>query len=292
MMYSGSRGLIWMARNLAMALILFLIFMWIFMPILWAFSMSLKDVKEIFGMPTRFIPYTPSLDNYYWLFQCLPEWPTYFKNSIITTVGAVATTIFCSFLMGYAFARISFRGRDLIFYSLIAAMFIPQIGLLMAQYEIMHVFNLRNSLWGLAFLFASNLGVPAFIMRQSFMSMPGDIEDAARIDGASRLRFLLEIGLPFASSGVIIVAILTFVNVWGEYLITLTMIDDQKLYTLGIGMAMFSTCGAAFKQAGTNFSLQGIRAASYLVTSAPVVLLFIMMQDSFAQGLTEGAVKQ
>jgi ABC-type glycerol-3-phosphate transport system permease component len=243
-------------------------------------------------MPLRFLPYTPSLDNYYWLFECLPEWQTYFKNSIITTVAAVTTTVFCSFLMGYAFARISFRGRDLIFCSLIAAIFVPQIGLLMAQYEVMYVFDLRNSLLGLAFLFASSLGVPVFIMRQAFMNMPGDIEDAARIDGAGRLRFLLEIGLPFASSGVIIVAILTFVNVWGEYLITLTMIDDQKLYTLGVGMAMFTTCGAAFNQAGASISLQGIRAASYLMTSAPVVLLFIMMQDSFKQGLNEGAIKQ
>jgi ABC-type glycerol-3-phosphate transport system permease component len=222
----------------------------------------------------------------------MPEWPTYFKNSIITTVGAVATTVFCAFLMGYAFARISFRGRDLIFYSLIGTILVPPIGLLMAQYEVMDVFDLRNSLLGLALLFASNLGVPVFIMRQVFLSMPSEIEDAAKLDSAGRLRFLIEIGLPFARSGVIMVAILTFVNVWGEYLITLTMIDDQKLYTLGVGMAMFTTCGAAFKQAGANISVQGIIAASYLVTSAPVVLLFIMMYDSFAQYLNEGAIKQ
>jgi ABC-type glycerol-3-phosphate transport system permease component len=291
-MRTSSRGLIWMARNLVVALILFLIFMWVFMPILWAFSLSFKDMKEIYTMPMRFLPHTPSLNNYYWLFKCLPEWPTYFKNSIITTVGTVAMTVFCAFLMGYAFARISFRGRDLIFYSLIAAIFVPQIGLLIAQYEVLHVLDLRNSLLGLALLFTSNLGVPVFIMRQTFMSMPGELEDAARIDGASRLRFLMGIALPFATSGVLIVAILTFVNVWGEYLITLTMIDDQNLYTLGVGMAMFTTCGAAFKQGGISISLQGIRAASYLVTSAPVVLLFIMMQDSFKQGLSEGAIKQ
>jgi ABC-type glycerol-3-phosphate transport system permease component len=239
----------------------------------------------------RFFPHTPSFNNYRWLVECFPEWPIYVENSIITTLGTVAMTIFCAFLMGYAFARIDFLGRDLIFYLLIAAMFIPQMGLLIAQYELMHALELRNSLWGLALLFASNLSVPVFIMRQTFMRMPGDIEDAARIDGASWIRLLLDIALPFAAGGMVLVAVLTFVNVWGEYLITITMIDDPKLYTLGVGMSMFTTCGAAFKQAGTSVSTRGIRAASYLVTSAPAVLLFIMMQDYFVQGLSEGAIK-
>jgi ABC-type glycerol-3-phosphate transport system permease component len=217
-------------------------------------------------------------------------WPAFFKNSIITTVGAVATTVFCAFLMGYAFARIDFRGRDLIFYSLIVAMFVPRIGQLMAQYEVMHVLDLRNSLLGLILLFSSNLSVPVFIMRQTFMSMPGDIEDAARIDGAGRWRLLLEIALPFATSGMLIVAILTFVNVWGEYMITITMIDDQKLYTMGVGLTMFTLCGN-FRQAASRISGQGIIAAGYLVASAPSVLLYIMMQDYFVQGLSEGAIK-
>ena len=215
----------------------------------------------------------------------------YFKNSIITTGGAVATTVFCASLMGYAFARLAFKGRDLIFYLMIAAIFIPQVGGLMAQYEIMHALGLRNSLSGLALLFASQLSVPIFIMRQSFLGIPSDIEDAAKIDGAGRWRLFLQIALPFATSGILIVATLTFVNVWGEYMTTLTMIDDHNLYTLGVGLTMFHGCGAAVMQSGADISRQGIRAASYLVASAPAVLLYIAMQDFFVQGLTGNAIE-
>jgi ABC-type glycerol-3-phosphate transport system permease component len=261
------------------------------MPILWTFSLSLKGIKEIYGMPLRFIPHAPSLDNYTWLFKCMPELLVYFKNSIITTVGAVATTVFCASLMGYAFARLEFRGRDLVFYLMVAATFIPQVGGLIAQYEIMHALDLRNSLSGLALLSASQLSVPIFILRQSFLGVPSDLEDAARIDGAGRWRLFLQIALPFATSGILIVATLTFVNVWGEYMTTLTMIDDQNLYTLGVGLTLFNGCGAAVMQSGDNISREGIRAASYLLASAPAVLLYIAMQDLIVQGLTGKAIE-
>jgi ABC-type glycerol-3-phosphate transport system permease component len=274
-----------------MALILFLIFMWTFMPILWTFSQSLKGWKELYRMPVRFIPHEPSLDNYTWLFKCMPEMLIYFKNSIIATLGAVVMTVFCASLMGYAFARINFRGRDLIFYLMIATIFAPRVGGLMAQYEVMHALDLRNSLLGLALLFASELSVPVFIMRQIFLGMPRDIEDAARIDGARRGRLFLEIALPFATGGLLIVATLTFVNVWGEYMTTLTMIDDQHLYTLGVGLTMFIGCGSAVLQSAGNISREGIIAASYLVASAPAVLLYIAMQDYFSESLTGKAIE-
>jgi ABC-type glycerol-3-phosphate transport system permease component len=273
------------------ALTLSFVLLWTFIPILWAFSVSLKGIKEIYGMPVRLIPHAPSLDNYTWLFRCMPEMLVYLKNSIITTGGAVATTVFCASLMGYAFARLAFRGRDLIFYLMIAAIFIPQVGGLMAQYEIMHALGLRNSLTGLALLFASQLSVPIFIMRQSFLGMPSDIEDAARIDGAGRWRLFLQIALPFATSSILIVATLTFVNVWGEYTTTLTMLDNHSLYTLGVGLTLFNGCGAEVMRSGGNISREGIRAASYLVASAPAVLLYVAMQDLFAQGLAGNVIE-
>jgi ABC-type glycerol-3-phosphate transport system permease component len=198
---------------------------------------------------------------------------------------------FCASLMGYAFARLDFRGRDLIFYSMIVAMFVPRAGGLMARYELMHTLHLRNSLFGLVLLFSANLSVPLFIMRQNFLGMPGEIEDAARIDGAGRWRLFLEIAVPFAASGMLVVAILTFVGVWGEWLTTITMIDDQKLYTLGVGLAMFDTGGAELMQAEASVSQQGIRSAGYLLASIPAIVLYITMQKYFVKGLTEGALK-
>jgi ABC-type glycerol-3-phosphate transport system permease component len=253
--------------------------------------MSFKGVKELFTMPVRFVPHEPSLENYRWVIEFMPDLPIYFKNSIITTLGSVAVRTLCASLMGYAFARLDFRGRDLIFYSMIVAMFVPRAGGLMARYELMHALHLRNSLLGLVFLFSADLSVPLFIMRQNFLSMPVEIEDAARIDGAGRWRLFLEIALPFAASGMLVVAILTFVGVWGEYLTTLTMIDDPDLYTLGVGMAMFDTGGGELVQADARASKQGIKSAGYLLGSIPAIVLYITMQKYFVKGLTEGALK-
>jgi ABC-type glycerol-3-phosphate transport system permease component len=286
-----TRGGLWLLRNWLLATVLFFIFVWTFLPILWAVSMSFKGVQELYTMPARLVPFQPSMSNYRWMFEYLPKLPLYFKNSIITTIGAVVVRTFCAALMGYAFARLDFRGRDLIFYSMIVAMFIPRAGGLMARYELMHTLHLRNSLLGLMLLFAANLSVPLFIMRQNFLSMPREIEDAARIDGAGRWRLFLEIAVPFAASGMLVVAILTFVNVWGEYLTTITMIDDQNLYTLGVGLAMFDTGGAELMQAEANVSQEGIKSAGYLLASIPAIVLYVTMQKYFVKGLTEGAIK-
>jgi ABC-type glycerol-3-phosphate transport system permease component len=287
-----SRGLSFLRRNGLITLALAFIFIWTFMPILWTVAMSFKGIQELYGFGTMtFIPREPSLDNYKWMIEYLPDMPLYFKNSIIVTLGAVLVQTLCASLMGYAFARLEFRGRDLIFYTLIIAMFVPHAGGLMAQYELMHFLHLRNRLFGLVLLFASNLSVPIFIMRQNFLSMPREIEDAARIDGAGRFRLFFNIAVPFAASGMLVVAILCFVSVWGEYLTTLTMIDDQKLYTLGVGLAMFDTGGAELMQAEANVSGQGILSAGYLLGSIPAIIVYISMQKYFVKGMTEGALK-
>jgi multiple sugar transport system permease protein len=260
---------------------------------LWTVTMSFKGIKELYGYggAMTFFPRHPSLENYIWMIEYLPDIPIYFKNSLIVTLGAVIVQTLCASLMGYAFARLEFRGRDLIFYSLIIAMFVPHAGGLMAQYELMHFLHLRNNLFGLSLLFSSNLSVAIFIMRQNFLSLPREIEEAAIIDGAGRWRLFFAIAVPFAASGMLVVAILTFVSVWGEYLATLTMIDDQKLYTLGVGMAMFDTGGAELMQADGRVSQQGIFSAGYLLASIPAILLYLAMQKYFVKGMTEGALK-
>ncbi|MFZ6029263.1 MAG: carbohydrate ABC transporter permease [Chloroflexota bacterium] len=282
----------WVRRNWIKTLILTGIFIWTFIPMLWTISMSFKGVIELYtSKRMTFFPRDPSFSNYIWMFEYLPDLPIYFKNSIIVTLGTVALQTFCASMMGYAFARIEFKGRDLIFYTLIIAMFIPHAGWLMAQYELMHTLHLRNSHLGLILLFSANLSVPTFIMRQTFLSMPREIEDAAKIDGASLWRLFLEIAVPFGASGMMVVAILTFVGIWGEYLTTFTMIDEPSKYTLGVGMAIFSTGGAEVMQADGSVSAQGIQSAAYLMAALPAIILYIAMQKYFVKGMTEGALK-
>lgn len=283
--------LIWgLIRNWPFTLALLFIAWWTFMPILWTMVSSFKGLREEYLYPLRFIPHIPTLKNYGFLFMYLKDLPIYFKNSLITSLGSVVLTVFAASLMGYAFARLDFRGRDLIFYSLVIAMFIPRAGSLMAQYELMHALHLRNSLTGLILLFSSALSVPLFIMRQSFLSMPRELEDAALIDGASRWKLFWAIAMPFAAGGATVVAILTFVRVWGEYLITITMIDVQWLYTVGVGITMFSGSGAMTYD-DPDISAAGIQAAGYLMAALPAMLLYVFMQKYFVRGLTEGALK-
>jgi ABC-type glycerol-3-phosphate transport system permease component len=279
-------------RKGVMTVILIAIFIWTFMPVLWTVTMSFKGVIELYTSPRMtFFPRDPSFHNYTWMFEYLPDLPIYYVNSLIVTLGTVALTTFCASMMGYAFARIEFRGRDLIFYSLIVTMFIPHVGWLMAQYDLMHALHLRNSHLGLILLFSANLAVPIFIMRQTFLGLPREIEDAAKIDGAGLWRLFLRIAVPFGVSGMMVVAILTFVHIWGEYLTTFTMIDEPAKYTLGVGMALFKTGGAEVMQADGTVSEQGILSAAYLLASLPAIILYVAMQRYFVKGMTEGAIK-
>jgi ABC-type glycerol-3-phosphate transport system permease component len=287
-----SRAVPRLRRNWIMTLILIGIFIWTFIPMLWTVTMSFKGVVELYTSERMtFFPRNPSLDNYVWMYEYLPDLPIYFKNSLIVTLGTVALQTFCASMMGYAFARIEFRGRDLIFYTLIIAMFIPHAGWLMAQYRLMHTLHLRNSHLGLILLFSANLAVPTFIMRQTYLSMPREIEDAAKIDGAGLWRLFLEIAFPYGASGMMVVAILAFVSIWGEYLTTFTMLDEPSKYTLGVGMAMFETGGAEIMQADGSVSSQGIQSAAYLMAALPAIILYIAMQKYFVKGMTEGAIK-
>ena len=279
-----------LVRRWPLTLMLLLIAWWTFMPILWTAMASFKGLRETYVYPLRFIPHIPTLKNYSFLFMYLEDLPIYFKNSLITSLGSVVVTVVCASLMGYAFARLDFRGRDLIFYSLIVAMFIPRAGSLMAQYELMHMIHMRNSLLGLILLFSSGLSVSLFIMRQSFLAMPRELEDAARIDGANRWRLFWAIAMPFAAGGAMVVAILKFVRTWGEYLVTITMIDVQRLYTVGVGITMFSGSGAMTYE-DPDISAAGIQSAGYLMAALPAMLLYVFMQKYFVRGLTEGALK-
>lgn len=276
-------------RGWPTTLVLLIVGAYTLLPMLWTFFTSFKGVRELYRYET-FLPRNPSLSNYQYMFYYLKDIPIYFKNSIVVSIGTVVLRVICASLMGYAFARMEFRGRDLIFYSMIVAMFIPRAGTLMAEYELMATLHLRNSLLGLILYFSSGLGVPLFIMRQNFLALPREIEESAMIDGASRWRIFRSIALPFAAGGMMVVAILTFVQCWGDYLFTYTMIDVRRLYTVGVGIAMFYGGGSMIYE-DPEISGAGIQAAGYLVAAAPAMLLYIGMQRYFIRGLTEGILK-
>jgi ABC-type glycerol-3-phosphate transport system permease component len=256
------------------------------LPIIWSISASFKNKAELFETIPGLFPREPTLANYHYTLQQIGNFPVYFLNSTIVTGGTVALTVFSASLAGYAFGRLRFRGRDLIFYSLVLQLFIPRAGSLMATYEVMYWLGLRNSLVGLILLFSGHVAVPVFIMRQTFFNVPGEFEDAALIDGCNRWQMFWRVIAPMGTAGMVLVAIFTFIDIWGEYLITLTMMDDPIRFTLAVGVANLNLTTARFTEA--EIIPYGAQAAAYLLAAAPCALVFVLLQRWFVRGLSEG----
>jgi ABC-type glycerol-3-phosphate transport system permease component len=255
-------------------------------PIVWSVSASLKGRGELFATYPTLLPHQPTLQNYVYAVTRIGPFTEYVVNSVIVTAGSVALIVFASSLAGYAFGRLRFRGRDLIFYSLVIQLFIPRAGGLMALYEEMHLLGLRNSLPGLILLFSGGLAVPIFIMRQTFFNIPGEFEDAASIDGASRWQVFWNVIAPMGTAGMVLVAIFTFIEIWGEFLVSLTMLDDPDKFTLALGVANLQLGTTSWVEA--EILPYGTEAAAYILTALPCVLVFILLQRWFVRGLTEG----
>jgi ABC-type glycerol-3-phosphate transport system permease component len=267
----------------------------IFVPIIWMISTSFKDRLGFAESPASLIPANPTLINYEYMLTAVDNLPTYMRNSFILAIGTAVLQVFVASLAGYAFARMNFRGKNIILTLLILSIFIPRSGGLMALYELMAFLNLRNSLFGLILLFAANVPVPIFIMRQAFLSVPKEIEEAAILDGASWFRVYRQIALPLALGGMVIVATLAFIQAWSDYLVTYTMIDldSQMTISVGIQKVLASSYQSALTTAQFRGALTGetADAAMLLTATLPVVIFYALLQRWFMRGLTEGAVK-
>lgn len=260
-------------------------------PAYWTLISSLKGRGEIYESNPSLWVRQPTLENYYWVLtqRHTSMIPLNLLNSFKVAFGSIAVQLFVVTLAGYAFARLDFRGRDAIFYALILVMFIPQAGGLMATYELMNALGLRNSHLGLMLLFPSPISVALFVMRQSFLAVPRELEESAMIDGASIWQVFLRVALPMVQSAMIVVAIFEFVYVWGDYLITFTLIDRPALYTISVAIKQVTGWFSLF--VSSAFSSYGADNAAFMVAITPVVLVYVLMQRWFVRGLQEGILK-
>ena len=261
------------------------------LPVVWAVSSSLKTRDELYTATPSLLPIHPTLLNYTWMLTRadMSRLPLNMLNSAQVTVLAMIIQCITATLAGYAFARLQFRGRDLLFYLLIVLMFIPRAGGLMALYEEMDFLGLRNSLVGLALLFPSAISVALFVMRQNFLGIPRELEEAAIVDGATTPQLFWHVDLPMVKGGIAVVAIWECIYVWGEYLVTLTMIDYPELETVSLAVTKLQGWSAHFTS--TLLAGYGTESAAYVVAMAPVVVVFIALQRWFVRGLAEGIIK-
>ena len=275
--------------HLVMIVVLFVIFL----PLIWIVSTSFKDRLEFATNSGSLIPKHLSLVNYQYLFTSLKNLPIYMRNSFILAFGTVIVQVFVSSLAGYSFARIQFRLRDVIFFGILVSMFIPRGGGLMALYELMNFLHLRNSILGLVLLFASNVTVPIFIMRQTFLAIPKEIEESAFIDGASWFQVFWRIAMPMAAGGTAVIATLSFIGVWSDFLVTYTLIDRDTQMTISVGVRKLLVIyqDAVSPRFRGQFAQEAADAAMLLVAALPVIIFYAVFQRWMMKGLMEGAVK-
>jgi multiple sugar transport system permease protein len=277
--------------TLAVNLALLLICAACLLPVVWTVSASLKNREELYMATPTLIPRAPTLANYVWMLSQsdMSRLPLNMWNSLKVTIGAVVIQCIIATMAGFAFARLEFRGRNLIFYLLILLMFVPRAGGLMALYELMEFLGLRNSHLGLMLLFPSAISVALFVMRQNFLGIPRELEEAAIMDGANTWQLFWHVDVPMVKGGIAVVAIWEFIYVWGEYLTTLTLIDFPELETVAIAVTKLQGWGAHFTS--SILAGYGAEAAAYVMAMAPVILVFVLLQKWFVRGLTEGILK-
>jgi putative chitobiose transport system permease protein len=251
------------------------------LPLIWLLSTSLKGPTEnIFASPPSLVPSQPSLQAYQRLFAANPM-VTYLLNSIIvSSLAVLANLLFCS-LAAYPLARLRFAGRGLVLALVVATILIPFQVVMIPLYLLMVQIGLRNSLWALILPQAATaFGI--FLLRQSFLTVPVELEEAARIDGCSPLGEWWNIMLPAAKADLITLAMFVFIGTWGDFLWPLIIIDDPKLYTLPLGL----------QQLSSSFSLDWrLVAAGAMVSILPVLLVFILLQRYILPSATANAVK-
>jgi putative chitobiose transport system permease protein len=260
---------------------LLLLALMMLLPLIWLLSTSLKGPTEnIFASPPSLVPSQPSLQAYQRLFAANPM-VTYLLNSIIvSSLAVLANLLFCS-LAAYPLARLRFAGRGLVLALVVATILIPFQVVMIPLYLLMVQIGLRNSLWALILPQAATaFGI--FLLRQSFLTVPVELEEAARIDGCSPLGEWWNIMLPAAKADLITLAMFVFIGTWGDFLWPLIIIDDPKLYTLPLGL----------QQLSSSFSLDWrLVAAGTMVSILPVLLVFILLQRYILPSATADAVK-
>ncbi|MDX9823945.1 MAG: carbohydrate ABC transporter permease [Sphaerochaeta sp.] len=250
------------------------------MPFVWMLSSSLKLDKDVFTFPIEWIPSNPRWKNYAEIWTTIPL-AQFLKNTAKLTIIVTLLQLLTSSFAAYAFAKLQFKGRDILFLGYVATIAMPWQVYMVPQFILMRSFGLNNTHLAIIFLQAfSAFGV--FLMKQFYMSVPDELCEAARIDGMSEYRIWARIMLPLSKPALSTLTIFTFVNTWNDFLGPLLYLTRMELKTIQIGLRMF------ISQYSSEYGL--IMAAS-VVALIPVVIVFLALQKFFVQGVATAGLK-
>ena len=262
-------------------MLLLLVALVVLIPLLWLLSTSLKGpAEDIFVSPPSLLPSQPSLQAYGTLFSQSPMGRYLLNSTVVSAFAVMANLLFCS-LAAFPLARMRFRGRGIVLAVVVATILIPFQVVMIPLYLLMVQLGLRNSLIALILPNAATaFGI--YLLRQSFLAVPKELEEAARMDGCSALGEWWNVLIPAARADLITLAMFVFIGTWSDFLWPLVILDDPQLYTLPLGL----------QQLSSSFSLDWrLVAAGAVVSILPVLALFVFLQRYILPSASGDAVK-
>lgn len=266
--------------NLLIHLFLITVAVTCLFPLLWMVGSSLKTQQTIFS-DMSLIPKHMHWQNYYLAWK-EGSFGRYFINSIFYTVSVVFGIVIISSLAAYAFSRFKFPGRNLIFYTFMAAMMIPIPGSFVALFVLLNKLHLRNTPIGYILCMINvGLSTSIFLLKTFFDKTPRELEDAARIDGCSKLGLWWHVALPLAKPVLAVVVVFNALNVWNEYILALIIFDSRHLMPLQVALTTFQ---------GEFITQYPLLMAGLTITAIPIILVYLLMQKYIIKGVTAGAV--
>ena len=249
-------------------------------PFAWMLSASLKFEKDVFSFPIVWIPPVPQWSNYAEIWKKVPLLTGFFNTTKLTVCTTVLQLVTSSFA-AYAFAKLSFKGRDTIFMMYVMTISIPWQVYMVPQYKMMTLFGLTDSHLGIILMYAfTAMGV--FLMRQFFIGIPNELLEAARIDGLSEYGIWARLMLPLSKPAIATLCITSFTFEWNDFMGPLIYLSSQKKKTIQLMLRMFNS------QYSSNYA-QIMAAAT--VALIPVLILFICLQRYFVEGVASSGIK-
>lgn len=250
-------------------------------PFYWMLVSALKTTAEFNSYPPTWVPENWfNMENFKTAFSKAP-FVTYFMNSVIVTISCVIVTGFTTILAAFAFSRLKFKGRDVIFSLLLSLMMVPFEMLVITNYETVTRLQMGDSLIVLIIPFISSIFY-TYILRNFFLSIPDSLYYSARIDGASNWKYLWRIMVPIAKPSLVTIMLLNAISCWNSFLWTLLVINSDDFRTLPIGLYAFMTEG------GSDFKLQ---MAASTFTVLPMIILFLFTRKYIVNGVARGGIK-
>ncbi len=270
-----------LARSIGLHVLLYGMALATLAPFVWMVLTSFKGMGEIFSYPPTWWPQEFTFENYTDAFTAAPFGRFYLNSLFVALTVTLGQLITCS-MAAYAFARMEFWGRDVLFYLFLGTMMVPAHVTMIPSFMILHWMGLVDT-YGALILPGLASAFGTFLLRQFFLSLPKELEEAAFIDGCGRFRVLWQIIVPLARPALATLAIFTFMGVFNDFLWALVVINSQELYTVQLGLSIFRD----------RFATEwGSLMAGSVVATLPILIVFFLAQKHFIQGISLSGLKE